>query len=122
MPMIKDISDRNDIEKLVNEFYELVKTDILLAPIFRHVDLPKHLPIMYNFWSSMMFGDQTYQGNPFAKHVNLPIGKEHFTQWLNLFIQTVDRNFAGSKAEEIKQRAQSIAGVFQNKMGLFSRS
>lgn len=75
---------------------------------------------MYSFWSSMMLGEFSYQGNPFEKHANLPIKQEHFSQWLNLFIQTVDENFKGDKAEEIKERAQSIARIFQHKMGLLA--
>lgn len=113
-----EINSRSDIELLVNRFYEQVKQDPLLAPVFSHLDWQHHLPIMYNFWSSMMFGEQSYRGNPFEKHINLPIGKEHFDQWLKLFKETVDLNFTGSNADEIKVRAQNIAGVFQHKMGI----
>jgi hemoglobin len=114
-----DILTRKDIETLVNKFYERVQQDPLLAPRFSDVDWKNHLPIMYNFWSSMMLGERSYNGNPFQKHVTLPIGKEHFAQWLNLFIETVDSTFTGEKAEEIKLRAKSIAQVFQHKMNLF---
>lgn len=116
--MLPDISNRNDIEKLVDRFYEQVQADTLLAPVFSHVDWPRHLPVMYSFWASMMFGEQTYTGNPFAKHIHLRIGTEHFDQWLRLFTETVDQHFAGLNAEEIKQRARSIAGIFQHKLGL----
>lgn len=120
--MLTDIADRKDIEKLVDKFYEQVQGNTLLAPVFSHIDWPKHLPVMYNFWSSMIFGEQTYRGNPFEKHVQLPIDKEHFTQWLKLFTETVDHNFAGSNAEQIKDRAKHIASVFQYKMGLLPKA
>jgi hemoglobin len=97
-----------------------VKNDSLLGPVFSHVDWPHHLPIMYNFWSSMILGDQTYRGNPLQKHLPLAIDKNHFGQWLVLFRKTVDENFEGERAEEIKMRAQSIAGIFQMKMGLMT--
>jgi hemoglobin len=113
-----DILQREDIKRLVDTFYDKVKADPLLAPVFGHVDWPHHLPIMYNFWSSMLLGDQTYRGNPLEKHLHLDIKKNHFEQWLVLFRQTVEENFSGEKAEEVKMRAQSIAGVFQHKMGL----
>lgn len=116
--MTHDIADKKDIEKLVNKFYERVQTDVLLGPIFSHLDWTKHLPVMYNFWSSIMFGDQSYRGNPFEKHISLPIGTEHFSKWIKIFTQTVDENFCGSKAEEIKERARSISGIFQHKLGL----
>jgi hemoglobin len=94
---MKDITNREDIVFLVDSFYEKVKADELLAPKFQHLDWPKHLPIMYNFWSSMLLGDQSYQGNPFQKHTPLSIN-----------------------AEETKSRAQSIAEVWQHKMGLMN--
>lgn len=115
---MKDITDREDIVLLVDSFYEKVKADELLAPKFQHLDWPKHLPTMHNFWSSMLLGDQSYQGNPFQKHIAFSINSDHFDRWLKLFTQTVDEHFAGTKAEETKSRAQSIAGVWQHKMGL----
>ena len=115
---LKDISDRHDVISLVDSFYEKVRADALLAPVFSHLDWPKHMPTMYNFWSSMLFGDMSYQGNPFSKHVQLSINATHFERWLVLFHQTVDELFAGDKAQEAKDRAKSIAGVFQYKMGL----
>ena|SRR5688572_4361461 len=113
-----DIQTRNDIITLVNSFYDKVKMDALLGPVFAHVDWPHHLPTMYDFWSSMLLGDQTYSGNPLQKHLSLPIDSNHFNQWLLLFTKTVNENFEGEKAEEVKIRAQSIAKVFQFKMGL----
>ena len=120
--MLPDIINRQDIEILVNRFYEQVQANTLLAPVFSHVNWPEHLPVMYSFWSSMLFGDLTYRGNPFEKHIHLSIGRDHFEQWLKLFTATVDRHFEGSNAEEIKQRAQSIAGIFQHKLGLIPKS
>jgi hemoglobin len=113
-----DILNRDDIKMLVDRFYDKVKDDSLLGPVFSHVDWPHHLPIMYDFWSSMLLGDQTYRGNPLQRHMHLAINKNHFDQWLSFFNETVDENFQGEKAEEVKMRAQSIAGIFQLKMGI----
>jgi hemoglobin len=115
---VRDITDRDDIVLLVNSFYSKVKGDELLAAKFQHLDWGKHLPIMFNFWSSVLLGDQSYQNNPFQKHMALSIDASHFDQWLKLFSQTVDENFAGMKAEETKSQAQSIVGVWQFKLGL----
>ncbi len=115
---VRDIEQREDIKIMVDKFYEKVKLDSLLGPVFSNVDWPHHLPIMYDFWSSMLLGDQTYKGNPLQKHLALPIQREHFSRWLVLFKETVDENFKGEKAEEVKMRADSIAGIFQYKMGL----
>jgi hemoglobin len=116
---MNDIANRQDIIHLVDAFYSRVRADELLQPAFQHVDWAHHMPIMYNFWSSMILGDQSYQGSPFGKHTSLAIDASHFQRWLQLFTLTVDENFHGTQAEEIKNRARSIAGVFQHKLGLF---
>lgn len=113
-----DITARKDLVVLVNAFYDKVKSDALLGPVFSHVDWPRHLPVMYDFWCTLLLADGSYKGNPMQAHLHLPIERAHFTQWLNLFQETVDENFAGEKADEIKMRAQAIAGVLQHKMGL----
>lgn len=116
--MENDIKTRQDIEFLIKRFYEKVQADELLSPLFSHVDWQKHLPVMYCFWSSMILGEQSYQGNPFQKHIRMPLDHVHFHQWLMLFHATVDEMFAGEKAEEIKSRALSISSVFQHKLGI----
>ena len=122
MDELPDIITRKDIEMLVSRFYERVNADPLLAPQFSHVNWETHLPIMYNFWSSMMLGEQTYRGNPFQKHASLPLEREHFAVWLHLFFETVNELFTGEKAEEIKERAQNIALVFQHRMKLLDHT
>src|ERR1044071_1773988 len=114
----QDISSRNDIIVLVDSFYDKVKSDPLLGPVFSHVDWPKHLPVMYNFWGSMLLGEMSYRGNPLQNHLSLPIDSTHFNQWLRLFETTLDEHFSGEKTEEIRMRARAIAGVFQHKMGI----
>ncbi len=114
---MKEIINREDVVLLVNSFYDKAKHDELLGPLFSHVDWPHHLPIMYSFWSSLLLGEQSYQGNPFQKHIGLAITPVHFNRWLEIFHHTVDENFAGDKASEVKDRARSIAGVWQHKLG-----
>lgn len=118
--MKNDITNRDDIKLLVDDFYKKVQADELLGPVFSHVNWPHHLPIMYDFWSSMLLGDQSYRGNPLQKHLPLAIQPKHFERWLKLFHATVDEHFYGDKAEEVKMRSQSIAGIFQVRMGLVS--
>ncbi len=119
--MKKEIQSRAEIKLLVDSFYEKVKADELLGPVFAHVDWPHHLPIMYNFWSSILLGDMSYSGNPLAKHVNLAIGTAHFSRWLELFTTTVDEHFEGYNANEAKNRAHTVAQLFQYKMGLLEK-
>ena len=118
--MKTDIRNREDIKILVNAFYDKVNRDPLLAPVFSHVDWPKHLPVMYDFWASALFGEQSYRGNPFQKHLGLPLQTIHFDHWLVLFTETIAENFAGAKADEANERARTIAAVFQHKLGLLN--
>jgi hemoglobin len=113
-----DIQTRQDITLLINEFYKTVREDQLLAPHFTHIDWEHHTPIIINFWCMILLGEQSYKDNPFARHLKLSLQKEDFQRWLFHFTKTIDAHFKGEKAEEAKQRALSIASVFQFKMGL----
>ena len=116
-----DITSPDDIKTLVDSFYERVNRDDLLAPIFNdvaNVEWSTHLPTMYRFWEAMLLGGSSYQGAPFPKHAVLPVQQQHFERWLNLFFRTVDAHFAGSKSEEAKARALSIADTFARRMGV----
>lgn len=121
MTVLRDIVDRNDVITFVDRFYDKVKADTLLGPAFAHVNWRNHLPVMYGFWSSMLLGEQSYRGNPLQRHLHLAIGTEHFNRWLKLFRETIDENFSGVNADEVKMRAQAIARVFQIKMGLTNK-
>lgn len=110
------LDSREAIITMVDLFYQKVKTDELLGPVFAHVDWPAHLPIMHNFWSSMILGDLSYQGNPFAKHIHLKITEKHFSQWLQLFDETIIQNFEGEHAQEARRRAAQIASVWSYKL------
>ena len=117
---MKDIESLEDIKIFVDAFYTKIREDELLAPIFgmriENDNWEKHLNRMYNFWNTVLFPARTYKGNPFSKHMTLPIDKTHFSQWLNLFNQTIDEHFKGDMAEEAKNRAMKMAYLFQSKL------
>ncbi len=115
----KNILQLEDIKLLVDRFYEKVREDVLLAPVFnqRMGDRwPEHLEKMYKFWQTVLLGEHTYFGSPFTPHALLPVDKKHFDQWLTLFYETVDENFTGEKAEEAKWRASKMAEMFLYKI------
>ncbi len=120
-----DIENIENIILLVDRFYEKVNQDRLLSVVFNDfakVDWEAHLPVMYSFWSAVLFDTNTYKGQPFTSHTDLPISTDHFQRWLELFKKTVDENFRGRKAEEAKEKADSIAHIFQTKLGLISNN
>lgn len=121
--MKKDITNRKDIEKLVNLFYNKVKEDKIISHFFTDVvkvDWEKHLPIMYRFWENVLFYTGSYGGNPMQQHLTIhakhPFTIKDFTQWTKLFNETVDELFEGENAELIKERAQNISTIMQIKM------
>jgi hemoglobin len=115
-----DIRSGDGIKLMVNSFYKNARQDPLLGPIFEHMisNWEEHLPTMYQFWERLLFGVSDYSGNPFQKHLNLPLEKEHFITWVKIFTQTVDEHFSGLKAEEVKRLAGNIANSFQLRMGI----
>ena len=113
----KDILNQEDIQKVVDGFYDKVRTNEVIGHYFKDLDWSKHLPVMYSFWSTIILHQEGYKGNPFEKHLPLPnLKAEHFSQWINLFISTVDELFKGENAEAMKLRASSIAYIFQSKL------
>ncbi|WP_316736387.1 group III truncated hemoglobin [Pedobacter aquatilis] len=118
-----DIKNREDIILLVNTFYEKVQKDNKIGTIFTdvaQVDWSHHLPKMYDFWESILFGKATYKGNPMLTHFALQqkvdLLQEEFDRWKSLFYTTVDELFEGENAETIKQKAQSIADLMHFKL------
>jgi hemoglobin len=121
--MKNDIENKQDIQLLVDSFYEKVKADPVIGFIFNdvvRVNWEKHLPVMYSFWENTLFYTGHYNGNPMEMHIRLnslvPLGANHFKQWTGLFMQTVDELFNGEIAELAKQRAVSISTVMQIKI------
>lgn len=117
--MKKDIQSKDDIKLMVDTFYDKVNNDEMLSNIFNDfakVDWDKHLQIMYNFWNTLIFGGRAYKGSPFDKHVPLPVDKQHFDRWIELFNANLDEHFSGETTESIKTRAKTIALTFQYKL------
>lgn len=120
---MKTLTDRSDIQTLVDAFYQKVLNDDLIGYFFTEViqlDFEKHMPKMYDFWETTLFHKAIYKGNPMQVHKDLngksPLKKEHFDRWVQLFLETIDELFEGEKAELAKQRAQSIALMMQIKI------
>lgn len=121
--MKKDITSREDIELLMKNFYHKLLNDKNISYIFTDVakiDIDKHIPVISDFWESVLFNKNVYHNNTLKIHLDLndksPFLKLHFDIWLNHFNTTTDELFEGSKARLAKQRARSVATVMQIKM------
>lgn len=119
--MKKDITNRDDVNLLVCTFYDKIRADDLLGPIFNKMiapeSWPEHLEKLTDFWETNLFGVAKFKGNPTQKHVqtdlvfNHSIGKKHFEQWLHLWKSTIDSLFVGDKATRAQMAAFSIAEI-----------
>ena len=126
--MKTDITNRADIDHLMHVFYERAITDDTIGYIFTdvaHLDLEHHLPIIGDFWESMLFGTQVYAKhgrNPLLVHKELdekePLTREHFERWLEIFERSVDDLFAGDLADHLKLRASAIASRMLDFLGV----
>jgi hemoglobin len=121
--MKADIENRKDLELLMEQFYGKLLNDASISYLFTDIakiDLPNHLPVLVDFWESILFQADTYQKNAMKVHIDLhqksPLQTQHFKTWLGYFHETVDALFEGEKAELAKQRATSIATVMQIKL------
>ena len=108
---------------MVDRFYEKVRADDLLGYIFddvAKVDWSEHLPKLYAFWETILFGTGNFRGNPLMAHLKLVTETEmdwpRFERWVGLFHQTVDEMFAGENATHIKRAAEDMANVIHSRI------
>lgn len=112
----RDIGDRRDLDALLAEFYTRACADELLGPIFvgiARMDLAAHLPVIGDFWETVLFGTGKYRRNTFVPHEQLHAAAQltpaDFARWLTLWNATVDERHAGEKAERAKAHGLRIA-------------
>lgn len=126
--MKTDIATRDDIGKIVREFYVKVRNDELLGPIFNEIitDWEAHLEHLTDFWQMNVFGGKAYTGNPIAVHqevderVGNTIEAFHFGTWLELWFITIGDLFEGENADLMKRRARKMqtglmVTIYQNR-------
>jgi hemoglobin len=112
MAQADDIETRDDIEWIVRTFYSTCFEDELLGPVFTDVaqmDLEDHMPIMCDFWETLLLDADKYSRNAFRPHVGLnrklPLEARHFNRWIELWAATIDSRFEGPIAQFAKHRA-----------------
>lgn len=112
--------DQAMIERVVNGFYDRVRADDLLGPVFsgKIRDWQPHLETMYRFWSSVALATGAYSGTPMPKHMVLPVDATHFDRWLSLFEQTLEAECPPAARDHFLARAKNIASSLE--MGVAS--
>ena len=114
--------DETELARLVERFYERVRADAALGPIFEDAvgDWPAHLETLTDFWSSVMLTSGRYKGNPVAAHRRHAgqIEPALFDRWLALWGETTDE-VTPREAAMLKAKAARIAESL--KLALFYR-
>jgi hemoglobin len=103
-----DLCSEEEVQRLVHGFYDRVRQDPVLGPIFdRHVqDWTPHLAKMVDFWSGALRGTARFRGAPMPKHAAIPgLSVDLFNRWLQLFGETT----ATLGNEAMQARANDLA-------------
>jgi hemoglobin len=119
---LKDIENREDIQVLIDTFYDGVLNDPIMRPVFEE-SLPHwehHKKRVVGFWENWLFQSGTYDGGMMwkhsARHATQPMTTERFERWLAYWITTVDQLFEGKNAEFVKSKALEIGNVLHNRL------
>ena len=112
--------DENQLATLVDRFYDKVRADPLLGPVFDALvdDWDAHKVLMTSFWSTVALRTGHYRGNPLAKHQPLPIGVAHFQRWLALWRETAGEVLDEESAALMTGYAERIGYGMRVGMGL----
>lgn len=102
---------------LVDHFYDNIRQDDMLGPIFQRVigdGWDHHMPKMYAFWSSVMLKSGRYKGRPVPTHMKIgSLTPEHFSQWLDLFRQAAESLYIPEMAAQFVAKSEMIAESLQ---------
>lgn len=113
---LHDIESRDDIARLMREFYGRMFLDEEMGPIFvdiAQMDLEAHIPIMCDFWELQLFQKPGYRGGMMMVHFQLnykiELEHHHFMRWMDFWVTTLDDLFAGPRATWAKTVAARVA-------------
>ena len=107
--------DREHIAQLVHRFYDAIRADAELGPVFEaelHDRWAPHLERMVDFWCTATKVSRSFRGNVYGKHMALPrIAPRHLKRWLQLWKVHTQVVFAPAPAAELQDIATGVARV-----------
>lgn len=120
-----DIASRDDIVRVLRDFYAAAFADDLLGPVFLDVarmDLEAHLPRLADFWEVALLRSGSYRGNALAPHRTLheqfPLTAAHFERWTALWAVAVETTFSGPVARRAVVNAERIAWAMRARLDI----
>jgi hemoglobin len=113
--MLRDIKNREDIQKLVIEYYERLSVYTKLEPRLKNkVSVwKKHLLEFVDFWEKTLLMDTKETQITIPLQISEEMSnaleqRKSFWLLLNFWIATVDDNFIGEIALKAKQKARNM--------------
>ena len=120
---MKDILTRQDVEFLVDVFYEQAIVHPEISNYFTGVvaqHFETHKVRICDFWDDILFHGNKYKGNPMLVHLKMHAEKNltaiAFKTWLSLWEHTIKANFEGANSEIAISKAQQIGLLMQLKI------
>ncbi|MFV0495851.1 group III truncated hemoglobin [Mycobacterium sp.] len=120
---LTDLTDRADVEALLRRFYGKAFVDDVLAEPFadlRAKGLESHIPIMADFWTTVLFRAGLYKGSAMDAHrpvhERTELSGRHFVRWLTMWKSTVEEMFEGPAAEQAKIQGARIAWAMHRRL------
>lgn len=113
---IHDSITKDQISNLVDQFYNKVRDNDRLGPLFQDRidenggDWEPHLAKMKKFWASVLLKTGEYKGQPVVVHNGLSNLREtDFLLWLQLFHATLDEVMEPGARQPVFDNARRIA-------------
>jgi hemoglobin len=112
------------IARVVDHFYERVREDARLGPLFasRISDWDRHLAKMRDFWSAALNRTGRYAGRPVEAHRTIEgLSLADFERWLELFRSTVREVAPPLEAQAFIAMAERMALAMTKMLGFVAR-
>ena len=118
MDTITSSVTEESITALVDRFYDRVRADDRLGPIFSAAitDWDQHLQIMRDFWSGALLRTERYRGCVMSPHFRLPIASEDFERFLTLFRPSARETLPAEQAEQAIAIAEAVTKILRQGM------
>lgn len=111
-----DLDNPDNIKIFVEDFYEKVLADDILAHIFIEVakiNIEEHFLKIRSYWEKMLLKDPTYKRHMMNIHretyAKFPFSTAEFERWVQLFVATVEAGYQGPMADRAIKLANTIA-------------
>jgi hemoglobin len=114
-PVAPEAPSEAAIEALVSIFYDRVRADPVLGPLFDKAiaDWDAHSRTVVDFWSAVLRGSGRYSGCVFGAHAGLPMQAEHFTRWLDAFRVSAAETLPPAAAARAVTLSEGLAQAMQ---------